>query len=54
MLERKSKISAKLYENVINVSKETLKTHSQTAFATEKNETVVLMLGKKSKISVNV
>ena len=52
MLERKSKISAKLYGNVVKVSKETLKTHSISAFATEKkNETVVLMLGKKSKIS---
>ena len=36
MLERKLKISAKLYEKVIKTPKETLKTRLKTRFATEK------------------
>ena len=38
MWERKSKISAMLYENILKISKEPLKARSITAFATDKSK----------------
>jgi hypothetical protein len=51
MLERKSKISAKLYEKDVKTSKETLKTRLKNYFCNGKNKTITLMLERKLKIS---
>ena len=52
MLERKLKISAKFYENVVKTPKETLKTRLKTRLATKKkNKTIALMLERKLRIS---
>ena len=53
MLERKSKIFAKFYEKVVKTSKETLKTHSITAFAREKSN-MSPNVKEKSKIFAKV
>ena len=54
MLERKSKISAKLYEKSHKIIKTNIENAFEICFCIVKNETIALILKRKSKISAKL